>query len=125
MLAHDDPLFIGQRARLEQNTIWYAHLADVVQQGTAPDMHKIRLAHAQQAGDVYCHFSDALAVAFGLLVTHIESARPAFDGGIISHDQVNIRALQIGKELAVVDRDGNLPCPVSYTHLTLPTKRIV
>ena len=69
MFAHHYPLFIAQRTRLAQDFVWHAHLADVVQEGAAADVHQFGLAYFHGARQFHGHLGDALGMAFGLLVT--------------------------------------------------------
>lgn len=45
MAAHDLLLLVVQKARLVQNCIGDAQLADIVQQGAATHLHELRIAH--------------------------------------------------------------------------------
>ncbi len=59
VLAHDRPLVVGERAGLEQNAVGDAHLADIVEQGAAPDMHQLGLANAHVPGQLHRQVGDS------------------------------------------------------------------
>jgi len=48
--AHDHPLLLRERPRLEQDGVGHAHLADVVQQGAPAHLRQLLPRHAQGLG---------------------------------------------------------------------------
>ena len=107
VLLHNHPFFVGQWAGFEQNPVRNTHLADIMQQGSPADLHQFCIAKVEEARKFHHHPGYSQGMPFGLFVAQVESARPAFDRGIIGHHQFGIGALQVFKQLSAVN--GN-PC---------------
>ena len=83
-----------------------AHLADVVQQRAAANVHQLGLGQAVGARQPQRQLGDALGMALRLMVAQVQRPRPAFDGGVVGHGQVEVRALQAVEQAGVVDGDS-------------------
>ena len=97
VLTHDLPFFIRKLIRIQQDVIWNAQFADVVQQRAAADMSQLRFTDVHLAHQLQGHFCDAQRVSFRLLVAQVHGPRPALDGGVIGCGKVGVRTLQVVK----------------------------
>src|SRR5690606_31876218 len=95
MALHDFPLIRVQLAGLEQDRVRHAHLAYVVKQRTASDMHEFVPWYPHALGQGDGHVRHAAAVALSLLVPQVERAGPTLDGAVVGEPQLGVRALQV------------------------------
>ena len=68
MPAHHLPLSVGERSRLEQDGIWNAHLAYVVQQRATANMDQLPVSYPKPARQLQGQLGDSLAMALGFFV---------------------------------------------------------
>ena len=75
-------LVVRQRSGLMQDRIRDADLADVVQQGPAPNMDEIRLDHIHGTRKFHGHLRDATRMFPGLLIAPDQRLHPTVDRGV-------------------------------------------
>ena len=90
--AHDDPTPPRERTRLEQDAVGNAHLADVVQEHTAADVHEVVRADTHRPRQPRRQLRDARRVAVGLAVAQLERARPALEGRVVRQRELRVRS---------------------------------
>ncbi len=71
MFAHDDPLFIRQFARLEQDPVGDAKFTHIVQQCAAADMHDLFFVNPHFHGEVQRHLGHPLRMPLRFLITQV------------------------------------------------------
>ncbi len=75
-------LVVRQRSGLMQDRIRDADLADVVQQGPAPNVDEIRLDHIHGTRKFHGHLRDATRMFPGLLIAPDQRLHPTVDRGV-------------------------------------------
>src|SRR5688500_16739551 len=108
MLAHDHGLFFCQRSRLEEDRIRNSHLADVVKERPAAYVDEVRIGHAGCPGEANGELCYALCMALGFPIAEIQSAGPAFNGGIVREHELGVCALEVIEQGRVIERYGSL-----------------
>ena len=108
VLLHHLPLLRRQRPRLVQNLVRDAHLADIVQQRAAADMHQVIPAHPHGPRHLHRLLHHPARVVLGLQVPQLQRVRPALQGGVNGEGQLPVRVLQVVEQAGVVNGDGRL-----------------
>jgi hypothetical protein len=106
---HDRELLVGERARLLQDGIGDADLADVVQQAGQAQPADVAGAHAQLLTDQPTQLGDGLAVAVGVGVLGVDRARQcggqrvgvALLGDLVGRGQRRLQRLVVEQAAAV------------------------
>ena len=104
MLPHFLPLVRGERAGFEEDGVRDAHLADVVQERAAPDLHDLFGREAEvgaQGNRELCH---APGVPFRFPVSEVQGVGPAFNGRVVRQAEFQVAVLEF--------REGRLLPPM-------------
>jgi hypothetical protein len=105
---HDAPFLVRKRARFEENGVWNAYLADVMEEGASVQFLKGPAFKPKGGSETGSQLGHPERMSFRLMVAQVEGMREDLDARVIGLDEFFLRRLELAIELGVPDGGGRL-----------------